>query len=147
MPKLYCPSPTSYGLYRRYNIDIGVGVDFMPTRMVLPASLMATIAYCFTVHPDFIGSGIMIAYCDTTIDSSGLAVDHSCSSCDCDDISVADSTNTIRNTGIPTWMELTTMSTVHCALCVMHLSCHPIFGFSHHSTIYWNCVAFSALLQ
>ena len=145
MPKLYCPSPTSYGLYRRYNIDIGVGVDFMPTRMVLPASLMATIAYCFTVHPDFIGSGIMIAYCDTTIDSSGLAVDHSCSSCD--DISVADSTNTIRNTGIPTWMELTTMSTVHCALCDMHLSCHPIFGFSHHSTIYWNCVAFSALLQ
>jgi hypothetical protein len=92
-------------------IDVGVGVvnlevddDFMPTAG----------AMCFfdsddrsTVHPDLTGDGIIIEHVDMTIGPSDLAVDHSCSGCD--DISIADSTNTIGTTSTPTLMDFSEM--------------------------------------
>ena len=59
-----------------------------------------------TVHPDPIDAGIITNRVDTTIDSTELAVDHCCSGCD--DVSIADSTDTIGTTSMPTWMDLST---------------------------------------
>ena len=64
-----------------------------------------------TVHPDPIEAGIIIDHVDrvdTTIDFSDLAVDHCCLGCD--DCSIADPTNTIGTTSIPTWVDLSTIA-------------------------------------
>lgn len=159
-------------------IDVGVGVGVVNLEVdddLMPTADGVSGATCFfdsddrsTVHPDLTGDGIIIEHVDMTIGPSDLTVDHSCSGCD--DISIADSTNTIGTTSTPTWMELTTMSTALDVLCmemgllsdqtsahtniVMELSqafstvnSPTIQSLFSHSTIYRQCVASAALVR